>query len=75
MHNVKFPYPAIVGLEGHEIKKRLGHGCVSRIAAQTGRTIGHVSQVINGLRRDRKVEVATARKLRMKVDEVFPTAT
>lgn len=59
-------------LSRDEIKKRLGHGSVTRIARQTGRTIGHVSQVLAGLRRDRKVEVAAARKLGIRVDEAFP---
>ncbi len=55
-----------------EIKSRLRFGALSEIAASTDRTLGHVSQVVSGLRRDRKVEVAVARKLRMKVEDVFP---
>lgn len=55
-----------------EIKQRLGWGGITRIAAATLTTKGHVSQVVNGLRRHRKVEVAVARRLRAKVDDVFP---
>ncbi len=54
-----------------EIKKRLRFGALSEIAVATDRTLGHVSQVVSGLRRDRKVEVAVARRLRMKVEDVF----
>ena len=60
-----------MALSNDEIKKRLGYGAVTEIAKRTSRTKGHVSQVINGKRRDRKVEVAAARKLGMKVEEVF----
>ncbi len=74
MDNVKFSCEAMVTLDKYEIKKRLGHGAVTRIAKQTGRTIGHVSQVLSGDRRDRKVEVAASRKLGLRVDEVFPLA-
>lgn len=59
-------------LEPHEIKRRLGFGCVTALADQTNRNKGHVSHVLNRKRRDRKVEVAAARKLRMRVDELFP---
>lgn len=55
-----------------EIKAGLKWGGVTRVAVATGTTKGHVSQVIHGLRRHRKVEVAVARRLRSKVDEVFP---
>ena len=54
-----------------ERKERLGHGAVKEIAEATDRSEGHVSQVINGKRRDRVVEVAVARRLQMPVDEVF----
>jgi hypothetical protein len=59
-------------LTSTEIKERLGWGGVTRVAAATETTKGHVSQVINGLRRHRKVEVAVARRLRAKVEDVFP---
>jgi hypothetical protein len=59
-------------LTANEIKERLGWGGVTRIAEATGTKKGHVSQVINGLRRHRKVEVAVARRIRVRVDEVFP---
>lgn len=54
-----------------ERKERLGFGAVQAIATATGRSKGHVSQVINGKRRDRVVEVAAARRLQLPVDEVF----
>lgn len=61
-----------VTLTPDEIKQRLGWGGLTKIAKATGYTKGHVSQVINGLRRHRKVEVAVARRLREKADDVFP---
>ena len=61
-----------MALTPDEIKDRLGWGGVTRLAKATGTTKGHVSQVINRLRRDRKVEVAAARRIRVRVDEVFP---
>lgn len=57
-----------------ERKERLGHGAVKELAAATQRSEGHVSQVVNGKRRDRVVEVAVARRLQMPVDEVFESA-
>jgi hypothetical protein len=54
-----------------ERKEKLGHGAVREIAGATELSEGHVSQVINGKRRDRVVEVAVARRLQMPVDEVF----
>lgn len=57
-----------------ERKEKLGHGAVKDIATTTERSEGHVSQVINGKRRDRVVEVAVARRLQMPVDEVFEPA-
>lgn len=54
-----------------ERKAALGHGAVKEIADALGLSRPHVSQVLNGHRRDRKVEVAAARKLGKPVDEVF----
>jgi len=54
-----------------ERKAALGHGGVKEIAERVGLSHPHVSQVLNGRRRDRKVEVAIARKLNRPVDEVF----
>lgn len=59
-------------LTADEIKDRLGWGAVTRIAKDTGTTKGHVSQVINRKRRHRKVEVVVARRLHVRVDELFP---
>ncbi len=59
-------------LTANEIKAKLGYGGLTRIAKATATTKGHVSQVIHGLRRHRKVEVAVARRIRARVDEVFP---
>jgi hypothetical protein len=53
-------------------KALLPHGAVTQIAQRTGRAKSHVSSVIHGHRRDRRVEVAVARLLRLPVDEVFP---
>lgn len=61
-----------------ERKARLGHGAATEIAAHVkGRkgkplTRGHVSQVLSGLRPDRKVERAAARRLGMKIEDAFP---
>ncbi len=66
-----------MALTRHERKEQLGHGAVAEIARRTGRSEGHVSQVLNCEktgRRDRKVEVAAARMLNKPVDEVFPAA-
>lgn len=60
-----------MALSKWERKERLGHGAVKEIAEATERSEGHVSQVINGKRRDRVVEVAVARRLQLPVDEVF----
>lgn len=55
-----------------ERKEKLGHGAATRIATKTGRTIGHVAQVLRGERHDRKVEAAAARTLQMKIEDAFP---
>lgn len=55
-----------------ERKEKLGHGAATRIAEKTGRSIGHVAQVLRGERHDRKVEVVAARTLQMKVEDAFP---
>lgn len=63
-----------MAMQPGERKAALRHGAVTEIARQTGRTLGHVSQVIHGKRRDRKVEVAAARKIGRPVHEVFDPA-
>lgn len=60
-----------MALSKYERKEKLGYGAATLIAKATDRSEGHVSQVINGKRRDRVVEVAVARRLQMPVDEVF----
>lgn len=55
-----------------ERKARLGHGAVSEIARREKQPISVVSEVLNGRRRNRKVEVAIARRLRMRHADVFP---
>lgn len=54
-----------------ERKAALRHGAMKEVAKRTGRTLGHVSEVVRGNRRDRKVEVAIARAVGKPVDEVF----
>ncbi len=55
-----------------ERKEKLGHGGVSEIARRTGLGVSTVSMVLNGHIRNRKIEVAIARKLRVKVTDAFP---
>jgi len=61
-----------------ERKRKLGHGAATKIAKSVkGRngkrlTIGHVAQVLRGLRPDRKVERVAARHLGMKIEDAFP---
>lgn len=55
-----------------ERKRKLRRGTAKDIAIQTGTTRGHVSQVLSGKRPDRHVERIAARKLRMKIEDVFP---
>lgn len=59
-------------LSVHERKERLGHGGLSKIARRTKRTLGHVSQVVSGTRRDPRVERAVARAIGMPLEEVWP---
>jgi hypothetical protein len=62
-----------MAMTGEERKRALGHGGAAVICRRTKRSPAHVSYVIRGLRRDRKVEVAIARFLRRPVDELFET--
>lgn len=59
-------------LSKHEVKERLGYGALTQIAKATGRALGHVSQVVNGKRPDRKVARAIARRLRLKLIDLPP---
>lgn len=57
-----------------ERKERLGYGAVTKIARRAKRSIGHVSQVLAGDRRDSKVERIAARILGMsEVEAGFPS--
>lgn len=53
-----------------QVRERLPHGAVSLIAKRTGTTPGHVSQVLSGKRSDRKVAVAAARMLRVRLEQL-----
>jgi DNA-binding transcriptional regulator YdaS (Cro superfamily) len=64
------------------IKERLEHGAQKKIAESIGVPAPTVSNVITGAYRprtergrktERRVQVAIARALRMKVEEVFPS--
>lgn len=59
-------------LTASERKQRLGRGKAAGIARQLKRSEGHVSQVINGLRRDPVVEAVVAKRIGLPADEVFP---
>jgi hypothetical protein len=61
-----------MSLSRWERKQLLPYGAVTAIAQKLGRSKGHVSQVISGHRRDRRVEVAVARIIKLPVDRVFP---
>jgi predicted nucleic acid-binding Zn ribbon protein len=53
-----------------QLREYLRHGDVSLIARRTGRTVGHVSQVLSGKRPDRKVAVALARRIRVRLEQL-----
>lgn len=53
-----------------QVRQRLRHGDVKRLATRTGRTSGHVSQVLSGKRPDRKVAVSLARMLGVSLAEL-----
>lgn len=55
-----------------QVRERLRHGDVTRIAKKAGRAQGHVSQVLAGIRPDRKVAVVIARMLRVRLSELPP---
>ena len=59
-------------LSFHDRKGSLGHGGLTKIAKRTKRTLGHVSQVVRGTRRDPRVERAVARVIGLPVEEVWP---
>lgn len=57
-------------LSKYEIKERLGHGGVSAVAAAVGRSVSHVSRVLNEKRSDRRVAVAVARRLKLRLADL-----
>lgn len=57
-------------LSRYEIKERLGHGGVSAVAAALGLSVSHVSRVLNEKRSDRRVALAVARKLRIRLADL-----
>ena len=57
-------------LTRQQVRDRLRFGDVARIATRTGRTRGHVSQVLSGKRADRKVAVALARMLGVRLNDL-----
>jgi len=62
----------MMALSFYERKERLGYGGLTRIARRTKRSLGHVSQVMKGGRRDPRVERAIARAIGEPVEDVFP---
>ena len=61
-----------MGMSRWERKAALPYGAAKQIAERLGVAEPHVSQVLHGKRRDRRVEVAIARMIGKPVDEVFP---
>ena len=57
-------------LTRQQVRERLRFGDVALIAARTRRTRGHVSQVLSGKRADRKVAVALARMLGVRLSDL-----
>lgn len=59
-----------MSLTRYEIKERLGHGGVSAVANQLGLSVSHVSRVLNEKRTDRRVALAVARRLRLRLTDL-----
>lgn len=55
-----------------ERKEALGHGALVFVARRAERSLGHVSRVVNGTRRDKRVEKEVARRLKLPIEKVFP---
>jgi hypothetical protein len=64
------PNVAESSLTVQQVRERLKRGDVKTLATRTGRTQGHVSQVLSGLRADRKVAVALARMWQVPLSEL-----
>ncbi len=57
-----------MALSKHDRKDMLGHGGLTRVAEKRGVTLGHVSQVNSGLRRDVNIEDDIATEISEKHD-------
>ena len=53
-------------------KAQMPHGSVTGIARQLGKSVGHVSQVLNDRRRAPDVEQEIAKVIGLPVEQVFP---
>lgn len=53
-----------------DIKQKLPYGAQTEIAAQLGCTPGHVSEVVRGLRTDRRVAKRVARRLGVRLADL-----
>jgi predicted nucleic acid-binding protein len=53
-----------------EVKERLGRGGATAIALAANRSKSHVSRVLDEQRSDRRVAVAVARRLRVKLSDL-----
>jgi hypothetical protein len=74
-------HPSRISLSVAERKHRLPHGAQKQIAAEEQVSAQYVSAVLadlvkprteRGTKTVRRIQVAIARKLRMRVDDVFP---
>lgn len=59
-----------MALSVSDVKERLGHGGVSEIAKASGRSVSHVSRVLNGERADRQVARRVARRLGVRLADL-----
>lgn len=55
-----------------EVKTRLGRGAQSDIARRFGYTRGHVSEVLRGLRADRRIARLVAARLKVRMADLPP---
>lgn len=59
-------------LSRHERKDRLGHGGVSEIAALAGVDVSFVSRVLNGHKRNDRIEALITGRIGKPGEQVFP---
>lgn len=57
--------PEPVRLTPEEVKKRLGYGALTELRKATGRSLGHISHVVAGRRKDLVLARVIAKKLRV----------